>query len=169
MGRFYHGAMPFAPLGWMPEGMVDVVHEIGRHLLRRPVVGVAAAATTPDGRWLLIRRADTGTWALPGGTLEWGETLRSALPRELEEEAGVVDCELGDVIGVFSEPKRDVRFHAVTVLVRCRVSPPQKPPKNPLEIREVGLFEASRIPRPLAMGMDPMMDAALDGRVGFWE
>ena len=42
------------------------------------MVGIAAAATTADGRWLMIKRADTGTWALPGGTLEWGETLRAA-------------------------------------------------------------------------------------------
>lgn len=161
--------MPFSPLAWLPKNAYGIVHEVTRHLLRRPVVGIAAAATTPDGKWLLIRRADTGTWALPGGTLEWGETLRSCLPRELEEEAGVVDCELGSVVGVYSRPDRDVRFHAVTVLVRCRVSAPVKPPKNPLEILEVGCFEADRVPRPLAMGMDPMLEAALSGQVGTWE
>lgn len=149
--------------------MVGILHEISRHLLRRPVVGIAAAATLPDGRWLLIRRADTGTWALPGGTLEWGETLRTALPRELEEEAGVTECELGDVVGVYSEPKRDVRFHAVTVVVRCRVGMPQKAQKNRLEIAEVGMFSAADIPRPLAMGMDPMIDDAIAGKRGVWE
>jgi 8-oxo-dGTP diphosphatase len=161
--------MRLSPLAMIPAGLVGVVHEITRHLLRRPVVGIAAAATVPDGRWLLIRRADTGTWALPGGTLEWGETLRSCLPRELEEEAGVTSCELGDVVGVFSEPKRDVRFHAVTVVVRCTVGMPIKAPKNPMEIREVGMFSPAEIPRPLAMGMDPMIDAAIAGRIGQWE
>lgn len=53
------------------------------------MLGIAAAAQTEDGRWLLIRRGDTGQWALPGGTLEWGETLREAIVRELAEEAGV--------------------------------------------------------------------------------
>lgn len=161
--------MRLTPLAWLPKNAYGVVHEITRHLLRRPVVGIAAAATTEDGRWLLIRRADTGTWALPGGTLEWGETLRDAIPRELEEEAGVVDCTFGDVVGVYSRPDRDVRFHAVTVVVRCRVGAPVKPPKNPLEILEVGLFHASEVPRPLAMKMDPMLDDALSGRVGMWE
>lgn len=163
--------MRFSPLAWLErsQGAVGVVHEITRHLLRRPVIGIAAAATVPDGRWLLIRRADTGRWALPGGTLEWGETLRSALPRELEEEAGVTKATMGDVVGVFSAPGRDVRFHAVTVIVRCQVAMPVKPPKNPLEILEVGLFASPAIPRPLSMGMDPMMDAALAGATAMWE
>ncbi len=163
------GRMRFSPLRWVPEGAIGILHEVGRHLLRRPVVGIAAAATTADGRYLLIRRGDTGTWALPGGTLEWGETLRNALPRELEEEAGVVQCDFGGVVGVYSAPHRDPRFHAVTIVVRCEVDEPRKAPKNPLEILQVGLFRAADIPRPLAMGMDAMLDAAMAGRSGDWE
>ena len=70
-------------------GYIKILREATRHILRRPVLGIAAAAQTEDGRWLLIRRGDTGQWALPGGTLEWGETLREAIVRELAEEAGV--------------------------------------------------------------------------------
>src|SRR3954471_23300280 len=99
--------MPFAPLSMLPKSALTLLKEIGRHILRRPVVGIAAAARTADGRWLLIRRGDTGTWALPGGTLEWGETLREALVRELEEEAGVTSFELQQVVGVYSRPDRD--------------------------------------------------------------
>ena len=68
----------------IPRALFGLTKEILRHLLRRPVVGVVALARTPDGRFLLIRRGDTGAWALPGGTLEWGETLRSALTREVD-------------------------------------------------------------------------------------
>ena len=98
----------------MPKAAFGIMKEVARHLLRRPVVGIAAACRTNDGEWLLIRRGDTGTWALPGGTLEWGETLERALVRELEEEAGVTDVEVERVVGVFSRPDRDPRFHAVT-------------------------------------------------------
>ena len=70
------------------RGYFGIIKEVTRHLLRRPVVGIAVAATTADGRWLLIRRWDTGQWALPGGTVEWGETLQRAAVRELEEETG---------------------------------------------------------------------------------
>ncbi|WP_235879654.1 NUDIX hydrolase [Polyangium aurulentum] len=151
------------PLSYLPRQVLGVGREILRHLLRRPVVGVALAARTADGRWLLIRRADTGTWALPGGTVEWGETLRSTAIRELVEEAGVTEAELGPIVGVYSRPDRDVRFHAVTVVVAARIEEPSKPPMNPLEIREARLFRDEELPAPLAMGMDDMLAAARKG------
>ena len=156
-------------LSRLPKGVLTTGKEILRHVLRRPVVGVAAAAQTADGRWLLIRRADTGTWALPGGTVEWGEPLRSALHRELLEEAGVEQCEVGDLVGVFSRPDRDVRFHAVTVVVKVRVDEPSRAPVNPAEIREVRLFTEDELPRELAMGMTDMLDAARRGRAPIFE
>jgi 8-oxo-dGTP diphosphatase len=147
----------------IPSGLWVLVKEILRHLLRRPVVGIAAAARTPDGRWLLVRRADVGLWALPGGTLEWGETLAQTIERELAEEAGVARCEVKRLVGVFSRPDRDPRFHAVTVVVECEIDEPSRAPVNPLEIAEVALFPAHELPRPLAMGMSDMLDAAMRG------
>ena len=153
--------MSFAPLAWLPPEVVGLGKEILRHLLRRPVTGLAVVASTDDGRIVLVRRGDTGTWALPGGTVEWGETLRSTLRRELLEEAGIETSELGRLVGVYSRPDRDPRFHAVTVLVTARVEPPVRRPMNPLEIREARLFALDTIPRPLAMGMDDFLDAGL--------
>lgn len=152
--------MRFAPLAWLPSSVVGLGKEVARHLLRRPVVGIAAAARTEDGRWVLVRRGDTGTWALPGGTLEWGETLERALERELAEEAGVVSSRLVRVVGVYSRPDRDPRFHAVTVVVEVRVGEPSRPPMNRLEITEVGVFEDDALPLPLAMGMTDFVEAA---------
>jgi 8-oxo-dGTP diphosphatase len=140
-----------------------LVKEVARHLLHRPVVGLAVAAHTDDGRWLLIRRADTGTWCLPGGTVEWGETLRTTFARELEEEAGVTDATFERVTGVYSRPDRDPRFHAVTVIVTARIAPPTRPPMNPLEIREARLFREDELPSPLAMQMDDIFAAARRG------
>lgn len=157
--------MAFAPLAILPKPVLDLGKEILRHLLKRPVVGVAVAGRTRDGRWLLIRRGDTGTWALPGGTVEWGETMRSTLARELEEEAGVTEARVGRVVGVYSRPDRDVRFHAVTVLVEAEVGEPVRPPSNPLEIREVRLFREDELPADLAMGMSDMLRDARAGKV----
>lgn len=157
--------MALGPLAILPKPVLDLGKEILRHLLRRPVVGVAIAGRTRDGRWLLIRRGDTGTWALPGGTVEWGETLRSTLARELEEEAGVTEARVGRVVGVYSRPDRDVRFHAVTVLVEAEVGEPVRAPSNPLEIREVRLFRDEDLPSDLAMGMGDMLRDARDGKV----
>jgi len=144
----------------IPRGALKIVKEIARHLLRRPVVGIAAAARVPDGRWLLVRRTDTGEWALPGGTLEWGEQLRVAIRRELREEAGVELLDLGAVSGIYSDPARDARFHAVTVVVRATVGLPQQPPDNPAEIAEVRLFATDELPPTLAHGMTDMLHHA---------
>ena len=144
----------------LPKGALLLMKEVARHLLRRPVIGICAAARTADGRWLLIRRADTGTWAMPGGTLEWGETLRDSLARELLEEAGVERASIGTIVGVYSRPDRDPRFHAVTIVVRCEVDEPARPPENPLEIREARLFADDALPPELAMDMRDMLDAA---------
>lgn len=148
---------------FIPRSVMTIVKEAARHILRRPVVGIAAAGRTADGRWLLIRRADTGTWALPGGTLEWGETLRVGLARELAEEAGVDVAELDRVVGVYSRPDRDPRFHAVTVVVTAKIEPPVRPPSNPLEILEARLFADDEIPKDLGMSMTDLFEAARRG------
>lgn len=146
----------------LPRGAFSIIREVARIILRRPVVGVAVAARMrDDGRWLLVRRADVGEWALPGGTVEWGETLVSCARRELAEESGVDSCEVLRLVGVFSRPDRDPRFHAVTIVLECLVESPRRPPMNPLEITEVGLFVADSIPKTMAMGTKDMLDAAM--------
>lgn len=154
----------FAPLSRLPRGAVGILYEIARHLLRRPVVGIAAVARDERDHLLLVRRGDTGTWALPGGTLEWGETLTRALPREIAEETGADWLAFERVTGVYSRPDRDPRFHAVTVCVTGRVAGPARGPKNKVEIREARFFAPDEVPEELAMGMRDMLDAALDGR-----
>ena len=147
----------------LAKGGYTILKEALRHILRRPVVGIAAACRTEDDKWLLIRRGDSGEWALPGGTLEWGEKLSIAILRELEEEAGVTELRLGRLIGVYSEPSRDPRFHAVTVVVEAIIQPPSKPPSNPVEILEARLFSREELPGELSHNMTPMLRDALAG------
>jgi 8-oxo-dGTP diphosphatase len=60
----------------------------------RPAVCVAVVVRDHEGRVLLLRRSATrtwpGTWCLPGGRLEYGETLEECCRRELFEETGLV-------------------------------------------------------------------------------
>jgi len=68
------------------------------------------------GRVVLIRRKHEpfkGSYALPGGFVDIGETVEAACRREVQEEVGI---ELGDLslIGVYSDPKRDPRGHTVS-------------------------------------------------------
>ena len=60
--------------------------------MERPKVGVGVFVVK-DGKFLMGRRKGAhaaGTWALPGGHLEFGETLEECAHREVMEETGVV-------------------------------------------------------------------------------
>lgn len=85
-------------------------------LPKQPALAVDAVVFDADDRLLLIRRAHPpykGRFALPGGFVDYGETLEQAAARELREEAGLKarTCRL---IGVYSDPKRDPRGHTVS-------------------------------------------------------
>lgn len=78
-----------------------------------------------DGRLLVVERGKPpaeGIWALPGGSVELGETLAQAVEREVLEETGVV-VRAGPVVYTFDAVVRDddgrVRFHYVIVDLEC--------------------------------------------------
>ncbi len=67
----------------------------------RPLVGVGVVLVE-DGRILLVERGhepSKGLWAVPGGKVDLGETLRDAAVREVAEETGL-EVEIGEVIWV---------------------------------------------------------------------
>ena len=95
---------------------------------------VRAVLTTPDHSILLVRfEFPTSTvWALPGGGLDPGEDHLTALHRELHEEVGLIDAEIGPHIWVREhiipfidgmwDGQRDV-YHHVPVLDRFDPTP----------------------------------------------
>lgn len=59
------------------------------------------AVIVEDDALLMIRRANepgAGRWSLPGGRVDWGETLAHAVVREVLEETGV-ECVIGELLG----------------------------------------------------------------------
>ncbi|SMB96007.1 ADP-ribose pyrophosphatase YjhB, NUDIX family [Deinococcus hopiensis KR-140] len=59
-------------------------------VMNRPVVCVGALVWGPDGRVLLVRTTKwRGLWGVPGGKVDWGETLEQAAVREFREETGL--------------------------------------------------------------------------------
>jgi 8-oxo-dGTP diphosphatase len=86
----------------------------------RPLVGVGAVVWD-GGRVLLERRGQPpaqGSWSLPGGLIDVGETAEDAVRREVREECGI-DVKVGPVLGIFEPIVRDpdgrVRYHYVVV------------------------------------------------------
>jgi 8-oxo-dGTP diphosphatase len=72
---------------------------------------------------LLVQRAFDpfkGFWALPGGFVEYGETVEEAVRREVAEETGLLVHPSG-LAGVYSDPGRDPRGHTVSVVFYCEV------------------------------------------------
>jgi 8-oxo-dGTP diphosphatase len=82
-----------------------------------PKLTVDAVIVTGDGVVLIKRKNPPfqGMWALPGGFVEVGETTETACMREVEEETGL-KVEIGKLLGVYSDPKRDPRGHSVSVI-----------------------------------------------------
>ncbi len=70
-----------------------------------------------DFNFILIKRLNDpykDCWALPGGFVEYGESVEDAAIREAKEETSI-DVELLDLVNVYSKPGRDPRRHTVTV------------------------------------------------------
>jgi 8-oxo-dGTP diphosphatase len=91
----------------------------------RPIVGVGAVIFI-DGRVLLVKRGHeplAGSWSLPGGTVELGETAAAAVVREIREETGLV-VEVGPVVEVVDriqvEDNGRVGYHFVVIDYLCR-------------------------------------------------
>ncbi|MEO0988472.1 MAG: NUDIX hydrolase [Cyanobacteria bacterium J06639_14] len=91
-------------------------------LLRRPLVGTCLIPLLPDGTIVLIHRRDSGLWGLPGGLVDWGEDVITAAKRELSEETGLTAVSIGRLVGVYSQPQRDDRFHSICVVVELKVT-----------------------------------------------
>ncbi len=55
-----------------------------------PLATVGALVVNPQGQVLIVKTTKwRGTWGVPGGKVEWGESLTSALIREFQEEVGL--------------------------------------------------------------------------------
>jgi 8-oxo-dGTP diphosphatase len=93
------------------------------------VDGVVVGQDPDEGPVVLLieRGADPfrGTWALPGGFVDYGEDVDRAIHREIEEETGLTGLEFRQ-FHTFGQPGRDPRGHTVSVVYVARI--PGQPP-----------------------------------------
>ena len=79
---------------------------------------VVDAIIERDGKMVLIERKIEpfkGMLAFPGGHVKYEETIEDATRREVKEETSL-NVELVDILGVYSDPNRDPRYHTVSMV-----------------------------------------------------
>src|SRR6478736_247546 len=77
-----------------------------------PIVAVGAFVFDAENRVLLVERGrppGVGLWTVPGGKLEYNETLAQAVAREVREETGLV-VEVGTLACVVERTGEDYHF-----------------------------------------------------------
>ena len=126
-------------------GLAHGLKTLAGLLFRRPLLGVCVIPVRPDGTLVLILRQDNRRWGLPGGLVDWVEDVITAARRELREETGLSSAELDRLVGVYSQPGRDPRFHSVCVAVAMRV-PDQSYGADPHEVLAVRAFASDALP-----------------------
>jgi len=68
------------------------------------IPGASAIVADEEGRLLLHRRSDNERWALPGGTMDIGETIAQCAEREVKEETGLT-VKAYRIVGIYSDPE----------------------------------------------------------------
>lgn len=100
----------------------------------------------PDNILLIKRRNPPYGWALPGGFVDYGESVEQTAVREAKEETGL-DIRLTGLVGVFSAPGRDPRFHTITTVFSAEAD---GEPCAGDDAGEVCIFTAGTLPDDIA-------------------
>jgi ADP-ribose pyrophosphatase YjhB (NUDIX family) len=96
---------------------------------------------------ILIKRAkEPFGWAIPGGFVDYGESLEEAARREAKEETSL-EVELLGQLGAYSAPERDPRHHTISVVFVARAS---GEPEARDDAQETGVFTQENLPASLA-------------------
>src|SRR5512137_802241 len=119
-----------------PKLTVDVIIEVG-------------------GKVVLIKRRNPPPgWAIPGGFVDYGETLEQAVAREAKEETSLDLVDLKQ-FHTYSEPRRDPRHHTVTLVFTAQG---RGEPRAADDAQEIGLYTLDRLPEPLAFDHRQILD-----------
>jgi len=114
-----------------------------------PTVDIIIEVEREDGRHgivLIERKNPPYGWALPGGFVDYGESLEEAAIREAKEEASL-EIELKFQLHTYSDPKRDPRHHSISTVYVARA---RGKPRAQDDAQEIGIFPPEEITFPLA-------------------
>jgi len=119
----------------------------GGREVRAPLLTVDIIIEMEGKGVVLIKRKNPPFgWALPGGFVDYGETLEQAAVREALEETSL-QVELIRQLHAYSDSRRDPRGHTISVVFIAKAS---GEPKAADDAQEAGVFQADGLPSPLA-------------------
>ncbi|MFH2218425.1 MAG: NUDIX hydrolase [Pseudomonadota bacterium] len=112
---------------------------------RNPLLTVDVIIEIDDGIVLVERRNPPHGWALPGGFVDYGESLEASAVREAKEETSL-DVQLEEQFHTYSNPDRDPRHHTVTTVF---IAGGTGIPKADDDAKKVGIFTKNELPEPI--------------------
>ena len=109
---------------------------------------------------LINRKNPPEGWALPGGFVDYGESLEAAAVREAREETGL-EVELLRQFHAYSDPKRDPRHHTITIVFIAKAKGKAIAGDD---AKELGLFNKDTLPDRLAFDHRDIINDYFTGR-----
>jgi 8-oxo-dGTP diphosphatase len=109
---------------------------------QNPLPTVDIIIRLPEGIVLISRKNPPHGWALPGGFVDYGESLEDAAVREAKEETSL-DVRLVRQFHTYSDPKRDSRFHTISTVY---VADAKGTPAAGDDAAGIGVFKAEDLP-----------------------
>ena len=121
-----------------------------------PTVDIIIEIEKEDGRQgivLIKRKYPPYGWALPGGFVDYGESLEQAAVREAKEETSL-DIQLQCQMHTYSDPKRDPRKHTISTVFIAQAK------GNPVardDAQEIKVFSKDELKFPLAFDHEKIL------------
>ncbi|MEO0127684.1 MAG: NUDIX hydrolase [candidate division WOR-3 bacterium] len=107
-----------------------------------------------NGIILIKRKNPPYGWAIPGGFIDYGESAESAAIREAKEETNLDVFDLKQ-FHVYSDPKRDPRFHTISVVFTAKGKGTPKAKDDAIEIE---IFNKNNLPEDIAFDHRKILD-----------
>ena len=111
-----------------------------------PVPTVDIIIETGQGIVLIKRRNPPYGWAIPGGFVDYGESLEDAALREAQEETSL-NVRLVEQMHTYSDPCRDPRLHTITTVY---IAVAEGAPAAGDDAADAGIFDPENPPQDMA-------------------